>query len=83
MLISASANILFGTTSPTHMISGKEIVQESYTCVLQIAGSADNLQQFTTLQPGVSLLWSRIFEDCDFISSEDSTWVRGNARRQA
>lgn len=52
-VISTSAHISLENFSMTHLASGKEILQESYMCILQ---SGWQRRQFTTLEPGVPLV---------------------------
>ena len=52
-IISTSANISLENFSITHVASGKELLQESYLCVLQ---NGWQRRQFTTLEPGVPLV---------------------------
>lgn len=52
-VISTSADISLDNFSITHVASGKEILRESYLCVLQ---NGWQCRQFTTLEPGVPLV---------------------------
>lgn len=52
-VISTSAHISLDNFSITHVASGKEMLQESYVCVLQTGWQR---RQFTTLEPGVPLV---------------------------
>ena len=52
-VISTSADISLDNFSITHVASGKEMLQESYLCVLQ---NGWQRRQFTTLEPGVPLV---------------------------
>lgn len=52
-VISTSANISLENFSTTHMASGKEMVQESYLCVLHIGWQH---RKFTTLESAVPLV---------------------------
>lgn len=60
-VISTGAKISLENFSITHMATGKEMVQESYTCVLQ---NGWQRRQFTTLEPGVPLV-----QEIDFLKN--------------
>lgn len=52
-IISTSANISLENFSIIHVASGKELIQESYSCIMKISWQR---RQFTTLEPGVPLV---------------------------
>ncbi|CAD6594261.1 MAG: hypothetical protein ASARMPREDX12_008551 [Alectoria sarmentosa] len=70
-VISTSAQISLQNFSITHMASGKEMVQESYMCVLQIGWQR---RQFTTLEPGVPLV-----QEIEFL--KNATAIRARMER--
>lgn len=57
-VISTSTNIALQNFSITHIASGKEMIRESYVCVLQ---NGWQRRQFTTLEPGVPMVQEIVF----------------------
>ena len=70
-IISTSAQISLENFSITHMASSKEMVEESYMCVLQTSWQR---RQFTTLEPGVPLV-----QEIEFL--KNATVIRARMER--